>query len=220
MGGPFLTRFLSTSTCSSLFLFLLPLVLRFVPCGRQPDRHGSLCYSANKESEDAYDVSSSLTVLVCTGKIKEIKNEINCMNDSRDFQDAESVRSGTSHVTSRPMSIPPHPIPEGMLSRSLGMPSRREGPPSIWDTHGILANIFANPGTNWINGVHRSRSCFIHPQWIRVRGEHKIKIRDASPDRQPKIQSSSVEEILQRILGQTINDCRFQIFILTSSLRQ
>ena len=32
-----------------------------------------------------------------------------------------------------------------MLSRSLGMPSRREGPPNIWDTHGISGNVFANP---------------------------------------------------------------------------
>ena len=221
MGGPFwLVSFLLLPVLPCFYFFYLlysdlylvvdnPMVME--ACATLPTR---------RVSEDAYDVSSSLTVLVCTGKIKEIKNEINCMNDSRDFQDAESVRSGTSHVTIRPMSIPPHPIPEGMLSRFLGMPSRREGPPSIWDTHGILANIFANPGTNWINGVHRSRSCFIHPQWIRVRGEHKIKIRDASLDRQPEIQSFSFEEILQRILGQTINDCRFQIFILTSSLRQ
>ena len=67
------------------------------------------------------------------------------MNDSKDFQDAESIRSGNSHVTSRPVSFPPHPIPEGMLSHSFGMPSRREGPPSIWDTHGTSGNVFANP---------------------------------------------------------------------------
>ena len=67
------------------------------------------------------------------------------MNDSRDFQDAETIRSGHSHVTSRPVSFPSHPIPEGMLSRSIGMPRRKEGPPSIWDTHGISGNVFANP---------------------------------------------------------------------------
>ena len=67
------------------------------------------------------------------------------MNDSRDFQDAESVRSGHSLVTSQPVSFPPHPIPGGMLSRSIGMPSRREGPPNIWDTHGISGNVFAGP---------------------------------------------------------------------------
>ena len=32
-----------------------------------------------------------------------------------------------------------------MLSRSFGMPSRREGPPSIWDTHGKSGNVFDYP---------------------------------------------------------------------------
>ena len=67
------------------------------------------------------------------------------MNDSRDFQDAESVRSGHSHVTSQPVFFPPFQNPGGMLSRSIGMPSRKDGPPSIWDTHGISENVFANP---------------------------------------------------------------------------
>ena len=46
------------------------------------------------------------TVLELTGKTQELQNEINCMNDSRDFQDAESVRSGHSHVASQPVSFP------------------------------------------------------------------------------------------------------------------
>ena len=71
-----------------------------------------------------------------------MQNEFNCKNDSKDFQDAESIRSRNSHVTSQPVSFPPHPIPEGMLSRSIGMPSRNYGPPSIWDTHGISGNVF------------------------------------------------------------------------------
>ena len=85
------------------------------------------------------------TILEFIGKIQELQNETDCMNDSRDFQDAESVRSGQSHVTSRPVSFPPHPIREGMLIRSIGMPSRRERPPSIWDTHGISGNVFVDP---------------------------------------------------------------------------
>ena len=85
------------------------------------------------------------TILELTGKIQELQNETKCMNDSRDFQDDESIRSGNSHVTSQPVSFQPHAVPEGMLSRSTGMPSRREGPPSIWDTHGISGNVFANP---------------------------------------------------------------------------
>ena len=90
-------------------------------------------------------VEDQNTILELSGRIQELQNEINCMSDSKEFQDAESNRSGNSHVASRPVSFPPHPIPEGMLSRSIGMPSRREGPPSIWDTHGISGNVFANP---------------------------------------------------------------------------
>ena len=85
------------------------------------------------------------TILELTSKIQELQNEMNCMSDSRDFQDAESVRSGHSHVASHPVSFPPHPVPGGMLNRSLGMPSRNNGPPSIWDTHGMSGNVFANP---------------------------------------------------------------------------
>ena len=86
------------------------------------------------------------TILELTRKIQELQNDIYCMNGSRDFQDADSVRSGQSHVASQPVSFPPHPDPGGMLSRSLGM-SRKNGPPSIWDTHGISGNVFANPTT-------------------------------------------------------------------------
>ena len=85
------------------------------------------------------------TILELTAKIQELQNEVNCMNDSRDFQDAESARGGQSHVTSQPAFLPPFPDPGGMLSRSIGMPSRNVGPPSIWDTHGISGNVFANP---------------------------------------------------------------------------
>ena len=85
------------------------------------------------------------TILELSGKIQELQNQICCMNDSRDFQDAESVRSGHSHVTSQPVCFPPHPVPGGMLSRSIGKPSRKHGPPSIWDTDGISGNVFADP---------------------------------------------------------------------------
>ena len=71
------------------------------------------------------------TILELSGRVQELQNEVNCMNDSKDFQDAESVRSGNSHVTSRPVSFPPHPIPGGMLRQSFISTSRREGPPSI-----------------------------------------------------------------------------------------
>ena len=59
------------------------------------------------------------TILELSGRIQELQNEVNCMSDSEDFQDAESVRSGNFHVTTRPMSFPPHPIPAGMLRHSF-----------------------------------------------------------------------------------------------------
>ena len=85
------------------------------------------------------------TILELSGRVQELQNEVNCMSDSKDFQDAESIRSGNSHVTTRPVSFPPHPILEGMLRHSFVSPCRREGPPSIWDTHGISGNVFADP---------------------------------------------------------------------------
>ena len=84
-------------------------------------------------------------ILGLSGRVQELQNEVNCVNDSKDFQDGESIRSGNSHVTSRPVSFPPHPISEGMLRHSFVSPSRREGPPSIWETHGMSGNVFGNP---------------------------------------------------------------------------
>ena len=67
------------------------------------------------------------------------------MKDSKDFQDAESVRSGNSHVTNQPMLFPQHPVLETKLRPSFVSPRRKEGLPDIWDTHGISGNVFANP---------------------------------------------------------------------------
>ena len=55
------------------------------------------------------------TILELAGKTQELQNEIDCMNDSRDFPDAESA----------PVVFPPPRDLGGMLSRSLGMPQRR-----------------------------------------------------------------------------------------------
>ena len=85
------------------------------------------------------------TILELSGRVQELQNEVNCMNGSKDFQDAESVRSGNSHVTSRPVSFPLHPIPEGLLRHSFVSPRRKEGLPDIWDTPGISGTVFANP---------------------------------------------------------------------------
>ena len=41
-------------------------------------------------------VEDQNTILERSGRIQELQNEINCVSDSKDFQDAESVRSGNS----------------------------------------------------------------------------------------------------------------------------
>ena len=56
------------------------------------------------------------TINELTARIQELQNEVNCMNDSRDFKDAQSVRSGQSHVPSQPALFPPYRDPGRMLS--------------------------------------------------------------------------------------------------------
>ena len=54
-------------------------------------------------------------IMELSGRRQELQNEVNCMNDSRDFRDAESICSGNSHVTSPPGLFPRHPPFEGLL---------------------------------------------------------------------------------------------------------
>ena len=112
-------------------------------------------------------VEDQNTILELCGRVQELQNEVNCMNDSKDFQDAESIRSGNSHVTSRPVSFTPHPIPEGMLRHSFVTPCRREAPPSIWDTHGISGNVFADPHASssapYLQELHQWNSSIEEP---------------------------------------------------------
>ena len=68
-------------------------------------------------------------IMELSGRLQELQNEVNCMNDSKDFQDAESVRSGISHVTSQPGVFPKHPPSEGLLRPSFISPRRTDGPP-------------------------------------------------------------------------------------------
>ena len=48
------------------------------------------------------------------------------MNDSRFFEDAESVPSGPSHVPSQPALLPPYRDPGGLLSHN-------NQPPDLWN---------------------------------------------------------------------------------------
>ena len=82
-------------------------------------------------------IEDQKTIMELSGRLQELQNEVNCMNDSKDFQDAESVRSGNSHVTSQPGVFPKHPPFEGLLRPSFISQRHTDGPPNIWDTSGI-----------------------------------------------------------------------------------
>ena len=71
-----------------------------------------------------------------SGRLQELQNEVNCMNDSKDFMDAESICSGNPHVTSPPGVFPRHPPFEGMLRPSFISQRQTEEPPNIRDTSG------------------------------------------------------------------------------------
>ena len=86
---------------------------------------------------------TKLTIMELRARIQELQNEVNCMNDSKDFKDAESVRSGPSHVLSQPALFPPYRDPGGLLSRN-------NQPPDIWNSEGTSGNVFANPlASSW-----------------------------------------------------------------------
>ena len=87
-------------------------------------------------------IEDQKTITELSGRLQELQNEVNCMNDSKDFQDAESVRSGNSHVTSQPGVFPKL---EGLLRPSFISQRQTDGPPNIWDTSGISGNVFAHP---------------------------------------------------------------------------
>ena len=167
------------------------------------------------------------TIMKLSGRVQEL-HEVNCMNDSKDFQDAETVRSGNSHVTNRPVSFPPLPIPEGMLRHSFVSPRRKEGPPSIWDTHGFSGNVFCKSTCIFISSLSSRIERMECVNWgaaTYVYSGEKWKTRTKWRSEMPVWTvshrfSHSVEEILPRILGQTNNDCRFLIFTLTISLHQ
>ena len=67
---------------------------------RQQDlmRHLELQKFQNSESQK--------TIMNLSGRLQELQNEMNLMNDSKEFMDAESTCSGNLHVTSPPGLFP------------------------------------------------------------------------------------------------------------------
>ena len=90
-------------------------------------------------------IEDQKTIMELTGRLQELQNEVNSMNDSKDFMDAESTCSGNPHVTSPPGLFPRHPPLEGLLKPVFISQRQDEEPPNIWDTSGMSGNVFAHP---------------------------------------------------------------------------
>ena len=101
-------------------------------------------------------IEDQKTIMESSGRLQELQNEVNCMNDSKDFQDAESVRSGNSHVNSQQGVFPKHPLFEGLLRPSFISQRHIDGPPNIWDTSGISGNVFCT-STSFLSSSVSSR---------------------------------------------------------------
>ena len=150
------------------------------------------------------------------------------MNDSRDFQDAKSVRSGHSHVTSQPVSFPPHPVPGGMLSRTLG-----NAEPQRWAAKHL--------GHAWYIGKRFCKSNVAsssapYPQELNPWSSHLSEPIHSSPagknENQTPVQDQrcqsgpSAKNSIIPSEGDSSknhgadNDCRSQIFISTNSPHQ
>ena len=94
----------------------------------------------NLQEEDGSKIRTLL--MNSRPEFRNYRMKLNVRKIREIFKDAESVRSGLSHVPSQPAFFPPYRDPGGMLSRSIGMPSHRDGPQSIWDTHCFSGNVF------------------------------------------------------------------------------
>ena len=168
-------------------------------------------------------------IMELSGRLQELKNEVNCMIDSKDFQDGESICSGNSHVTSQPGVFPKHPPFQGLLKPAFISQRQTEEPPNIRDTSGISGNVFAHPQTN---------SSAPYPQELnstwRKTIEELIHMSTAEksgrPERDQDLRCQSGPSAKDSVIfsggdhsknyGADHNDCRFRISSLTSSLRQ
>ena len=136
----------------------------------------------------------------CQAKYRICKMKLIVWTILKIFQDVESVHSGNSHVTSRQVSFTSHRILQRML-RLFFLRRAAEKGRQAFGTHMVFREKFLQIQMrhhqhfihkNCIDGIlPKSRS--IRPQWRKVKDQNKIKIWDASQDRQPKIQYSHLQ---------------------------
>ena len=89
------------------------------------------------ESSRRRSIEDQDTINELTARTQELQNEVNCMNDSTDFQDVESVGQ-LCHVPNQPVLF------QSSRGKLGGMLHRDQSPrPDIWNPHGTSGNVFA-----------------------------------------------------------------------------
>ena len=112
-------------------------------------------------------------------------------------------------------------MPGGMPSRSIGTPSRKKWAPSIWDTHRISGNGFANPTASSLAPYPKESNPWSSNVSEHTHSSHVWKSENQTPVQDQRCQSGPsaknsfipMSEDFRRIMVQINNDCRFQIFI-------
>ena len=153
-------------------------------------------------------------IMELSGRLQELQNEVNCMNDSKDFQDAESsaqwkfTRYQSTNVFPSTSSF--WRIIEAFIHSAA----------THWWAAKYLGYIryirkrFCT-STDFISSVSSRIEFYMEENYWRTKSHvysgEKWKTRT---------RSRFWEETILRIKVQTNNDCRFRISILTSSLRQ
>ena len=93
-----------------------------------------------------------------------------------------------------------------MLSRSVRMPSRREGPPSIWDTHGKSGNVLANPDASSTAPYPQDLTPWSSSTEEPPRSSTVEKSERRTQDQDPRCQSAAKNSDQQRL---QISDLHF-----------
>ena len=165
-------------------------------------------------------IDNQNTINEFTTRIQEVVNGVSCMNDSRDFKDVESVRSGPSHVPSQPTLLPPYRDPGRLLSRN-------NQTPDIWNSQGISGNVLANPRASsslpypgefnpWISNVTKDTPVLTSTVRPVTCGERQIPDTVLPPRFQPGPSAgNSFDPKEGRIMEQSNKDCRSRKFTLS-----
>ena len=130
-------------------------------------------------------IEDQKTIMELSGRLQELQNEVNCMNDSKDFQDAESIRSGNSHVTSPPGLFPKHPPFQGMLRpssyRSDKLRSRH-----IFGIHPYIRKRFCTSTSFFISSVSSGIEFYLEENYRRNQftclQQRKVEDQKRDPD--------------------------------------